>query len=325
MINDDLVQGHHFDTHVRPHRHQLPYVVIEKLLCEMEAKIGRVHTLKRAHELAREMRDLALYQFFVRGLDWTQHQVLAVYQELLEPNIDFFSDVLRRAQKAGLVFRGVSEFTGVIADSTDIGAINVGGENHFAKTMQGNLTEGFLYVEHLKALLRSLPEWRGKEEVLERLIRAPLYGGDKVVGWGTVRAPGGYEWGIDFRATPPGRVDWRDPLKKSAKNWLSRGNVPRMLEGKVTLHAVGDKHFYCAKREPWGVRVMGPPGTETDSFAEIAGGLPPNSTGVLFVCLPADGPDSGPILFRPLLIDHLRRFFEEGEKLDWGAFLPNPV
>jgi hypothetical protein len=153
-------------------------------------------------------------------------------------------------------------------------------------------------------------------------VRAPLYG-NQFIAWGTIQAPGGYEWGVDFRDTPTGAVNWGDTLLGVIRNDLQRGNYNRIMEGKVTLKLYGDKHFFAFAQTPWAVYHMSAADCHTDLYGER--GFPPNNSGMSFVGLPAEGPQSGPVLCRFLPFDHLKRFFENGEKFDWQAFLPDPL
>ena len=154
------------------------------------------------------------------------------------------------------------------------------------------------------------------------MVKAPLYS-NQFIAWGTIQAPGGFEWGIDFRDTPTGGIDWSDTLLGVVRNDLHRGNYNRIMEGKVTLKNYGDKHFFGLVLTPWAVYHMSAADCHTDLYGER--GFPPNNTGMSFIGLPANGPKSGPVLCRFLPFDHIRRFFEDGEEFDWESFLPNPL
>ena len=87
---------------------------------------------------------------------------------------------------------------------------------------------------------------------------------------------------------------------------------------------VGDgEHFFAAVSTRYAYYHMCAAGTHTDPYGER--GFPPNNTGVSFVGLPVNGPDSGPILLRTLRVEHIREYFKKNQKIDWDVFLPNPV
>ena len=92
----------------------------------------------------------------------------------------------------------------------------------------------------------------------------------------------------------------------------------------MTLKTYGDKHFFAAVATPYAFYHMCAAGTHTDRYGER--GFPPNNTGVSFVGLPVDGPDSGPILLRILPFDVIKDFVEDNPRpFDWDSFLPNPA
>ena len=304
------------------HPHQLSYSVIET---EWQKFIKEARKSKTPGSLSKkltEIRDFNLHQLQVRGIDWTHDQIEEVFYRHIEPNIDFFNAVLARALKAGLIVRGISYYTGVPFDSRDIGVINFGTGNHLDRTVNGEIVENTIYAHQARLLLRTMPRWKNERDLLEKLVRAPLYS-RRFIAWGTFQAPGGYTWGADFRDTTPVGVDWNDLLGPTVKNDLRRGNYSRIFENKVTVKTYGDKHFLSMIMTPNAVYLMGPAGTHTDSYGEW--GFPPNNTGVVFLGLPAEGPGAGPILLRALLYDEIRNLIEKPKPFDWEKFLPNPL
>lgn len=310
VVNDDWTQGNHFDTHKQPDQHSMSYSRIENEL----KNIGS--------EKVRDMKLLALDQFRARGSDYLQEQIEQVFDRHLEPNVDFWNAILINNLKAGLTLKGVSEHTGVKFDARDGGFINCGTGNHMAKTVEDNMTEGFIFARYIRLLLRGLDEWKGKKNLLDKLVAAPLYG-NKFFAWGTVKAPGGYEWGLEFRSDPPKLSSWQDPLLAAVNNDATRGDYGKFMTGRVTLKTYGDKHFFAAVSTRYAFYHMSAAGTHTDPYGER--GFPPNNTGVSFVGLPVNGPNAGPILLRTIRVEHFREFFKGNLKIDWGKFLPNPV
>lgn len=325
-MNDDPLHGDHFGQHRQPHHQEMPYGLIQEELNRLYEEAERTLSKHSRKEFMDEARHIALQQLSLRGIPWYNDQIEAFLEEFLEPNADIFSGILQNVVKSNLIFRGVSELIpDVRTDKRDIGAIGIGTGNHGIKTVLGNFAEGRILRLFLMLLMRSFPEWKDKKDFLKKHIKAPLYG-NVPVAYGTVQAPGGYEWGLDFRGTPPsGSTNWADPLMNAVRVGQRRGNPSRILDGKMSLITHGDKHFESYVMTNYGIYIMAPPDTPTDSFAEWAGGFPPNNTGVLFVGLPAEGPESGPILIRPLLFDHIKRFLDNNEKFDLEKYLPNPV
>ncbi len=326
-ICDDPTQGNHFQTQQQPHQHKMPFHRIEErwLAALRAAKEGDA---EKRLEILREMKRLNLYQFGVRGEHWTQDQLEQVIERHLEPNTDFFLALLASAKRAGLVLRPVSDFTDTdhfppgTPDKRDIGIVNFSTGNHFAATVNKEIMEGAIYAKMLRLMLRAHPDWKDKNELLEKLVTAPTYG-NITVGWGTISVPGGYEWGIEVRNKPPRLSSWGDTLLGAVRNDEQRGNYSRIFDKRMTLKCYGDKHFFGAVRTGHTFYFMAAPGVPTEVYGEL--GFPPNNTGVSFVGLPAGGPTSGPILVRTLTFSQIRDYFKKPYKFDWEAFLPDPA
>ena len=320
-VNDDWVQGNHFDTHKQPDQLAMSYTRIER---EMKERVNAIRNAnpEKAKEILANLHLFVLDQFRSRGSDWYQEQVIQVIERHLEPNLDFWNAILSGDLKAGLVLRGVSEHKRELFDARDAGFINCGAGNHTARTLEDNLTDGFIFADKIRTMLLSLPKWHNKKSFLEKAVAASLYG-NKFFAWGTVKAPGGYEWGLEFRSDPPRMGSWSDTLLGAVKNDATRGDYGGYMTGRVTLKTYGDKHFFAAVSTRYAYYHMCGAGTHTDPYGER--GFPPNNTGVSFVGLPVNGPSSGPILLRTLRVEHIREYFKKNLKIDWDSFLPNPV
>jgi len=304
-VNDDLTQGNHFDTHKQPHPRQMSYQDIERFISNMSKE---------------EAKKFALEQLRLRGSDWLQEQIEQVKERHIKPNLDFFDAILHRVVKSRLTIRGISEIHGVFYDKRNLGSINWGTGNHLESTIDRNLTEGFLYADYLKALLYA--KWQKEKELVDKLVVAPLEG-NQYFAWGIVNAPGGYEWAIEFRSNPARLSSWADPLLAAVNNDALRGDYGLFMTGRKTLKVYGDKHFFASVNTDHAFYHMCASGTSTDLYGHR--GFPPNNTGVSFIGLPVDGPDSGPILVRSLHIEQIRKYFEKPYKFDWEGFLPNSV
>lgn len=320
-VNDDWVQGNHFGTHKQPDQLMMSYTQIEK---EMKERVNSIRTSNpdKAKENLSNLHLFVLDQFRSRGSDWYQEQVIQVIERHLEPNLDFWNSILSGNLRAGLILRGVSAHKGQLFDARDVGFINCGSGNHTASTLEDNMTDGFIFADKIRTMLLGLPKWHDKKTFLNKAVASSLYG-NKFFAWGTVKAPGGYEWGLEFRSDPPRMGSWADTLLGAVNNDASRGDYGAYMTGRVTLKTYGDKHFFAAVSTRYAYYHMCAAGTHTDPYGER--GFPPNNTGVSFVGLPVNGPDAGPILLRTLRVEHIREYFKKNLKIDWDSFLPNPV
>lgn len=324
-INDDLTQGNHYETHKQPDPREMPYIGIERWMSERQEEIGQLAKKGDSAGVIQLTLDIAKFnlgQFLVRGLDWVQPQMLEVFTRLIDPNLDFFSAILGKALDSHLVFRGISDIARAPYDARDLGAISFGTGNHFESSVDKTLTEGIFYAYYARALLSKLPRWEKHPDFLERHVRAPLEG-NAYFAWGTVKAPGGYEWALNFMSSPARLSSWSDPLGAVINNDRARGDFAGHMKGRVTLRTYGDKHFFAAANTPYSIYFMCAANTHTDRYGHH--GFPPNNTGVGFVGLPADGPDAGPPLFRLLKYDYIRDWFAKPRPLNWAKLLPNPV
>ncbi|MBI2122363.1 MAG: hypothetical protein HYT98_04560 [Candidatus Sungbacteria bacterium] len=327
VVNDDPTQGHHFPAEKEPHRHEMQHYRFEKELHELRGQIKAEKNPRIRETLIDKMEAFSSRQVRVRGTDSYTRQIDAFVKCHIKPNIDIFSGMLLRSIKAGLRLRPVSEFEDYLEvpyDTCDLGFDNNGTGNHGIKTTDGNLSEGWLFAEFKKSYLLARPQWAGQEELLDKYVKGPVFG-NKFIAFGTVQASGGYEYAFDLRNTPAANaVDWGNTVRQGARIALRRANYSRIFDEKFIVRMSGDKHFLGALLASFFLEFMAPAGTHTDAFGEL--GFPPNNTGIVFLGLPAEGPRSGPILIRPLLVHHLRDYIEEHPRsFDWEAFLPNPL
>jgi hypothetical protein len=123
--------------------------------------------------------------------------------------------------------------------------------------------------------------------------------------------------------SPPRLSSWSDLLKAMVNNDLARGDDTYGLLKHHALVIMGDKHFYCEVDTERLIYLICAAGTHTDTYGS-SGGFPPNNTGVLFVCLPADGPDAGPVIVRMLPHDYLRDWFANPKSFNW-KWLPEAL
>ena len=324
---DDQTQGQNFPARTQPHPNQMPYLLAEYLANEMQHKVEKARNLKEAIRNSEKMKSHLLYQLEVRGTDFLLDQVMEMMERDIELNVDAYSAILRRFKKSGLCLKGVGEFVNKEYqgfDTRNCGAINFGSGNHFEHTVEGEIVEGPFYAKHLRALLGQESRWRDQREEIKKLVAAPLYSG-KSIGWSIIQMPGGHEYGFEFRNKPTRMSGWGDTLLGTSKNFPSRGNYTRIFNGRLPILSVcGDKHFFGAVLTDYALHHMCASGTHTDRYGEE--GFPPNNTGVSFVGLPTDGPDSGPILIRTLPFDVIKDYVGDNPRsFDWEAFLPNPA
>ena len=304
--NDDQVQANHYETHKQPHPNQMSYQDKEALIKSMKPE---------------DAVKFLLDQDRLRGVDWLQDQIKQVKERHIKPNVDFYGAVLQRVLNSGLVITPSSKIHNMAFDSRDLGAINKGTGNHIESEINRSLTEGFIYRDYLRGLLYGRHKGMS-DEFIDRMVAAPLEG-NQYFAWGYVGMPGEYEWAIEFRSDPPRLSSWADVLNATANNDSLRGDYGLFMTGHHTVKIYGDKHFFAAIDTEDIFYHMCASGTSTDLYGHR--GFPPNNTGISFVGLPVGGPSAGPILVRPIHVQHILRYFDKPFDFDWEAFLPNPV
>lgn len=327
VIPDDPTQGQNVEYKNRPHPHQMPYWLIEKMTGEFLLEAEQAKNKEGVLAAAKKIRELSLYQIEKRGSDYLLEQMMQMMERHIEPNLDVFSAILRRAQKANLVVKGVGEiilpeYGGY--DSRNMGVLNVGSGNHFSKTIDFALLEGPLYAQKLRDLLAGLREWSKSKDLLKKLVVSPVYGSSSM-GWGIISVKGKHEYSFEMRSAPTNMQGWGDVLRGHVRTDVQRGNYSRIFNHRLPVIKIfGDKHFFGGASTSYAVYHLAPAAVHTDEYGEM--GFPPNNTGVSFIGVPADGPDSGPIIWRFLPFDAIKSFIEENPRpFDWSDFLPNPA
>ncbi|OYV27922.1 MAG: hypothetical protein B7W98_00715, partial [Parcubacteria group bacterium 20-58-5] len=319
---DDLVQGNHFGTHLRPHHNRRSNAsVLDEADARLKAVLG-MSPLEREKELHALVLDEAR-QILVRTPDHLGSQLIELREGLLIPYRRTFAGILVKAHEAGVVVRGVSHYAKTRLDTRDVGLINFGSGNHATKTVEGMLYEGDVVAALLRALLLNDRSMKGVN--LDALVRAPLFQ-DRSIGYGRIVAgDDGYEWGLHISSSPPSRDSWDDVLHGWVKVNKRIGNPSGVLENRSTLHVTGDKHFFASAWAGGDLYVMGSSATHTDAFAYMAGGLPENNAGVTFIGLPVDGPDAAEIRVQHLKPKLMQDFLTSGKPFPWKEFLPHSV
>ncbi len=327
VVPDDPTQGQNVEYRNRPHPHQMPYWLIEKMTGEYLSEAKRAKNKENILEAARKIREFSLYQIEKRGSDYLLEQMMQMMERHIEPNLDVFSAILRRAQKSDLIIKGVGDivlpqYGGY--DSRNMGVLNVGSGNHFGKTVDFALLEGPLYAQKLRDLLSGLREWSKSKDLLKKLVVSPIYG-SSCIGWGIISIKGKHEYSFEMRSAPTNMQGWGDTLRGHVRTDVQRGNYSRIFNHRLPVIKIfGDKHFFGGVSTSYAIYHLAPAGVHTDEYGEM--GFPPNNTGVSFIGVPADGPDSGPIIWRSLPLDAIKSFIEENPRpFDWVNFLPNPA
>ncbi len=325
-VNDDPTQAQNFPARTQPDPHQFPPYELHRRALELLKQGSHAKDKKGTLDALEKMEHLLVHQSQRRGTDFPHEQMFEMLERYVTPNIDVFSAILRRAKKSGVIIKGVGDFVNTEYDGFDtrnVGIINLGSGNHLAHTVGGEIIEGPFYALHAKNLLVGLPEWQKDRDFVLRHVIAPSYSGEAIA-WGTIRVNNGYEYGLEIRSSPPRMAGWRDPLLGAVRNDLMRGNYSRIFNGRLTLKTYGDKHRFGTVITSYAIYHMCASGTRTDRYGER--GFSPNNTGVSFIGLPAEGPDSGPILERLLPYDVIKDFVEDNPRtFDWEKFLPNPA
>lgn len=319
---DDETQGHHFPTQSQPHQQVQSFTRLQREFAAALHLAKERGTPEVAFKLLESMHAQLLDQIRFRGEHWPQTQVEHFIDEAITPNLDFFASILKRNLKGEVVFRGVSEILGYPYDSRDVAPITYGSGNHFGNTMDGELTEGFIYARDTRRGLASDPDLKSLD--LERLIRAPLHGNTPVA-YGHLQAGrNGYEWGISLRRDPSRKSGQNgDPLRGASANVIERGNFARIFDRRVTLHLSGDIHRFGCVRLTNATVVSCAPGTDTDPYGER--GFSNNNVGNLVVGLPVHGPSAGPIRLIVFNHDFVRKYLANPWEMDWDRIFVRPA
>jgi hypothetical protein len=329
---DDATNGDMwFSPRYRPDPQEMTILHIERWLQQMTADIqlaAEKGDSKLVGQLAEEINRISIAQLYFKGEDFPFHQMMQVYDRHIGPNVDFYSAVLGRFVTSRLNLQGISKLHKNMVDTRDLGVHNFPNGNHRVKTLDQKDLEGDYVARHLQEKLTQLPEWqkylKSHPDFLQEMVRAPRFG-NLTFGWGTLQAPGGYQWGIRVHGTPARQSGWSDILAAVIKSDIARGDdTYGLLKKRVTITFYGDKHFFAKAETEQIVYVMCAAGVHTNVYGS-SGGFPPNNTGVCFVSIPADGPDEGPIIVQMLPHDFLRDWFANPKPFDWAKFLPNPV
>ena len=319
---DDGIQARNFETQYEPSPNQMTNTELEKYMAEIEEKIEKSRNLDEIKKMSSEKDRLVRNQLALRGSDYPKHQMDDVFNRHIEPNIDFFHALISRVMDSGVYYKGISEITGISPDTRDVGAINYPNGNHFNHTIWGALTEGEFYKLKLQDRLKAIDRWRNNPAMIDKLVRAPIFSSE-LFALGRIVLPGGYEYGVDFRGTPPRFASWGDTNLGWVRNDIFAGDMEGHMSGYFTIGASGDKHFVNSTYVSYKFYHMSPSGSHTDQYGKK--GFSPNNTGISFVLLPVDGPENGPIITRTFSATYMENYFKNPFDFDWEMCLPNPV
>lgn len=328
---DDATNGDMwFNPRYKPWPQEMLTIHIERWLRQITYDIQRAAErgdMETVRKLNEELNRINIAQLYFKGEDFPFHQMLEVFDRHVEPNVDFYSAVLGKFTMSGLEIRGISKINREISDTRDLGVHNFPNGNHRIKTLDGKDLEGEYIADKLRDKLARLPEWqrhlKENPEFLKEKIRAPRFG-NETYGWGTIKSKSGFEWGIRVHQSPARLSSWSDLLAAVIKSDLTRGDDTYGLLKYVTVTFFGDKHFYAKAETARIFYVMCAAGVRTSQYGS-SGGFPPNNTGPCIVSIPADGPDAGPLIVKPLPHDILRDWFANPKPFNWKKFVPKPV
>lgn len=328
---DDATNGDQwFKPRYRPDPQLMSLMRFERWLRELTYSVQRAAEKNRVDEvkqLTDEINRVSIAQHYFKGEDFPLKQMMMVFDRHIDPNIDFYSAVLGKFVKAGLAIRGISKINHTEFDTRDLGVHNFPNGNHRVNTLEQADGEGPYIASKLCDKLLQLPEWQkyAKEhpQFMEESVRAPLFG-NVTYGWGTIKSPSGFEWGVRVHNSPAKQNSWTDILAAQVRSDLFRGDDTYGLMKYITMVFFGDKHFYAHAETARVFYTMCAAGVHTNLYGST-GGFPPNNTGTCFVSMPADGPDAGPIMNRMIPHDVLRDWFAKPWPFDWKKFLPEPA
>lgn len=155
----------------------------------------------------------------------------------------------------------------------------------------------------------------GQDE-LRKVITAPRSEADSY-GIGSLTLNGKEICPIEMRPSPTKRGPWWDPMHAQVGVDLQRADPPGYFTDsrQYRMFRTGDKHMGQVIATGVGFYVMGLPGTLPDSFADMAGGIRPNTSGVTLNYVAEGGLESGPtrtvFLPGPVIAHYLKHTDEE--------------
>lgn len=319
---DDGIQAHNFETQNEPSPNQMSFMEIQRRLKENAEKVHSSTDFLELRRLSDEKDSLIRRQFTVRGIDYTKHQMDEVFQRHTVPNLDYFHAMLSRVKDSGIRYIGLSEITGELVDTRDLGAVNYGTGNHLNHTVWGHMTEGNFYAEKLQDKLKAFDRWRDDPATVDKLVRAPIFSSE-FFGLGRIALPGGYVYAVDFRGTPPRFASWGDTNLGWVRNDIFAGDMEGHMSGYFTIAACGDKHFYNSTYTDYKFYHMSASGSHTDQYGKK--GFSPNNTGVSIILYPVDGPENGPIISRTLHAVYMKNYFKKPFDINWEELLPDTL
>lgn len=262
---------------------------------------------KEVGDLVSELRAWIAFQLLVRG-EHTPSEQLDIIRDVLHRYRTVTLGILKSALRAGITVKSRTDVVGVNGkrarrggERRKLGIINSGASNHFANTFDRNrpglLFDSEIIRNELVALFTgdsALAPNNTKEELL-KLITAPRSGASSV-GMGVLYHGDTQVCPIEMRPSPIRRGPWHDPLRAQIPVDLGRADPAGFFTGprRYRMFRTGDKHMFQVIVTGMAMYVMGAPGTYPDDFADVAGGIRPNSNGVTLTFVPATGITTGP-------------------------------
>ncbi|MDI6821197.1 MAG: hypothetical protein QMD65_03410 [Patescibacteria group bacterium] len=324
MSLGDQGTGHNFETQFQPHPRLTSY---ERLQREFDVMLASARKLNHEGAIRKlqGMQKMTLEQIRLNGIHWPQYQFRQYFNRVLVPNADFFSAVVQRSLKAGVKVIGIGEKLYNRSDARDIGIITFQGGNHFDRTVESVITEGFFYAEKVIDLLLQDKKLGLSRDELERIVRAPLHGNTQV-GYGLIKGGDkGYEWGVSIRHAPAKKSPANgDPLAEEAKGILTRADWPGgLFTGRKVIHISADIHRFGVIHMTDAIVLSNAAGAGNDPYGER--GFSSNNIGSMVIGMPVGGPDYGPV--KPIIFNHdfVRSYLESPWKIDWDEIFTNPL
>lgn len=326
MALDDGLHGHNFQTEFEMHQHVMPRTVMEAYFNKLHQDALASGDPRVALEKLEEIKERGLAQDRLRGDAWPSRQAVEYVNEMIRPNADFYSSIIRVDNRADVRFVGVGQVLGELYDTRNVSSIIFESGNHMKGTDDGAMYEGDIFSSALREKLENHPLMDGMPiEEIDTYVSAPKYGNTPVA-WGRLQvgdAPKEAQWGLVYRAQPSKKGPKGDPIRNAAKELRGRGNFTRINQGRHVIHVSGDIHRYGYVAEPGLTVISCASGTDTDPYGER--GFSPNNTGNLIFGIPAAGPAAGPIRIIPITYPWIRDHIADPSKIDWDRILPNPV
>jgi len=326
----DILQAHNFPTEEQDHPDWLPEYRLKRAVEEIEEGVKKLNLPmeKREKEKNKRLKKLLFKNAILGGILMSEKQLESYIANAVVPYHGYFYQILKRAEKAGLVVRG------------DLGVITILSGNHFQNTFGGYFSESQLIAQRMKdELLKHHSDF--KEKDLERLICAKMIGkigiADGVMGIIPVKNKRNmgekeiltqnefYFYAI-FGKHKQGQhaSKYKDSIRPMREAFGKRGTTSPYQEGRFTINAAGHTHYAGVSTSQNSLHIRAGSQTFHDPFGEMLG-YPLNNISTEILGLPKDGPHTGLITLIRLRYEEFQRWAKKKFPIDKEKLFNNAI